>query len=52
MFGGLGIVNILSSDFFCFYCSVYIFVQNKKRIYGKKRRVQDKESGISEGNVC
>ena len=47
MFGGLGIVNILSSDFF-----VFIFVQNKKRIYGKKRRVQDKESGISEGNIC
>lgn len=39
MFGGWDIKRILSSDFFCFYFSVYIFVQNKKRIYGKKRRV-------------
>lgn len=40
MFGGWDIKRILSSDFFfLFYFSVYIFVQNKKRIYGKKRRV-------------
>ena len=39
MFGGRGINVSCPPIFFCIYFSVYIFVQNKKRIYGKKRRV-------------
>ena len=38
MLGGWDIKRILSSDFFCFYFSVYIFVQNKKTYLWQKKK--------------